>query len=345
MGQTCCAPAEEHSYGFNPGLGLHEVMDSPNKKAEPASTAETSEESSDDEGAEMPEPPQYNRGPRASVSAEAYGQWNQKKAFTPPKHDKDAPTKERIRHALKDAWMFAALDAVDRERVIDAFKKFPCKAGTTVIQQGAEEANELYLVESGELVVYKSKSGAAPVQVYQYDRPGNFFGELALLYNCPRAATVKAKTDCLLWSIDRETFNHLVKDAAMKKRQRYEDFLASVELLSHLDTYERSKISDAIKTRSYSKDDYIIRQNEEGEEFYILEKGSAKALKNGVEVMSYTDKSYFGELSLIKKQVRAADVKVTSDKADVLILDRESFTRLMGPLDEMMKNRATDYKK
>jgi cAMP-dependent protein kinase regulator len=43
--------------------------------------------------------------------------------------------------------------------------------------------------------------------------PGEFFGELALLYNAPRAATIKAKTNCFLWVLDRNTFNYIVKDA------------------------------------------------------------------------------------------------------------------------------------
>lgn len=45
--------------------------------------------------------------------------------------------------------------------------------------------------------------------------PGEAFGELALLYNTPRAATITAKTNCVLWSLDRETFNYVIKDATM----------------------------------------------------------------------------------------------------------------------------------
>jgi cAMP-dependent protein kinase regulator len=70
--------------------------------------------------------------------------------------------------------------------------------------------------------------------------PGEAFGELALLYNAPRAATIIAKTDSILFSLDRECFNHIVKDAAAKKRQKYENLLESIELLDAMDNYERS---------------------------------------------------------------------------------------------------------
>ena len=115
--------------------------------------------------------------------------------------------------------------------------------------------------------------------------PGEAFGELALLYNAPRAATITAKTDSLLWELDRNTFNHIVKDAAQKKRDKYEDFFATVPILASMDNYERSKIADAIKEHDFAKGDKVIQEGEDGSVFFLIISGEAYATKrvNGGE--------------------------------------------------------------
>jgi cAMP-dependent protein kinase regulator len=83
---------------------------------------------------------------------------------------------------------------------------------------------------------------------------------LALLYNVPRAATIISKTDSILWQLDRETFNAIVKDSAIKKREKFEKFLKSVPILSSMDDYERSKIAESLQVKKFKKNEYIIRQ-------------------------------------------------------------------------------------
>jgi cAMP-dependent protein kinase regulator len=84
------------------------------------------------------------------------------------------------------------------------------------------------------------------------------------LYDAPRAASIFAKTNCQLWELDRLTFNHIVKDAAQKKRDKYEEFLSKVEIFKHMSEYERSKIADSITEKVFSEGQTVMTQGEEG---------------------------------------------------------------------------------
>jgi cAMP-dependent protein kinase regulator len=151
---------------------------------------------------------------RCSVSAEVYGIFNKKEDFVAPIIQKNEEQQNRIMNKVSKSFMFNALDEVEINTVILAFAERRFKQGETVINQG-EQGDVLYLIESGTLDCYKTfdkDEGPKHLKIYE---PGEAFGELALLYNAPRAATIIAKEDCILWALDRQTFNHIVKDAAM----------------------------------------------------------------------------------------------------------------------------------
>ncbi len=156
--------------------------------------------------------------------------------------------------------MFSAIDEKEQNIVINAMQIKKFNAGDYVIRQG-DDGNHLFVVESGVLDCYvkMTKLQKLGKKVVSYTTSDSF-GELALLYNTPRAASIVAKTDCVLFALDRQTFNHIVKDAAARKRQRYEKFLQNVEILQSLDLYDRLKVADGLKGEVYPQGSKIVTE-------------------------------------------------------------------------------------
>jgi len=313
-------------------------------KADDKGDEEEEEEDDDDEIDEIPESikkPEAQMGRfRRSVSAEAYGEWNQKKAFTPPTHPKSDDQKDRLEQTLLKSFMFSHLEKKDMETIIMAMEEVTIKAEEKVITEG-DDGDFLFVIETGSLECIKEIEGTD--KVVKTCDPGDVFGELALLYNCPRAASVVAKGECVCWKLDRESFSHIVKDASAAKRNKYENFLKSVSLIASIDAYERSQIADALVPETFKKGDTIVRQDEPGDKFYIVEEGTLYATKGSERVMEYKSSDYFGELALLKNQPRAASVIVESEEAKVLSMSRMSFSKMLGPLQSLLTRQADKY--
>jgi len=154
---------------------------------------------------------------------------------------------------------------------------------------------------------------------------------------------VLAKNECICWQLDRDTFNQIVKDAAVKRRETYDKFLQSVTLLSTIDAYERSQIADALIPETFKEGDAIVKQNDPGNNFYIVQTGTLYAMKDDMRVKEYKPGDYFGELALLKNQPRAASVIVSSDSARVLSMSRSSFSKMLGPLSHLLSSRVNTY--
>jgi cAMP-dependent protein kinase regulator len=136
-----------------------------------------------------------------------------------------------------------------------------------------------------------------------------------------------------------------------KKRERYENFLKKVDILSTIDAYEIGQISEALKSSTFLKNDYIIKEGELGDVFYILEEGECIATKTiepgkaPIEVMRYKSGDYFGERALVKCEPRACNIVAISDVVKVISLDRNSFKRLLGPIEPILQRNIEKYQK
>ena len=147
--------------------------------------------------------------------------------------------------------MFNALEPNELNIVLDAIEEITVRAGQKVITEG-DQGDCMYVLNTGALVCTKVFAGTTTPKHLKNYVPGEGFGELALLYNAPRAATITATEESTLMKLDRGTFNHIVKDAAQRKREKYDNFLQIVPILQTMDPYERSKLGDAVREESFA---------------------------------------------------------------------------------------------
>ncbi|QSZ31655.1 hypothetical protein DSL72_001222 [Monilinia vaccinii-corymbosi] len=295
-------------------------------------------------------PEHYGMGRRTSVSAESLNPTaSSNDNWSPPYHQKTQEQVARLKKSISGNFLFSHLDDEQSAQVLGALVEKPIPAvGIKVIIQG-DQGDFFYVVEKGSFDVHVNASGSLQpgpdglgTKVATIE-PGGSFGELALMYNAPRAATViSAEGSCTLWALDRVTFRRILMDSTFQRRRLYESFLEEVPLLSTLTRYERSKIADALETQKYPPGTSIITEGDAGEAFYLLESGEAEAYKRGIEdpVKLYHKGDYFGELALLNDAPRAASV-VSKTEVKVATLGKNGFQRLLGPVESIM--RRTKY--
>ena len=312
-----------------------------------ASLTETSDEEEEEEAQMLTVPVNANRGRRTSVSAESMDPTADQE-FEKIVIWKSEEQRERIAKSIANNFLFKNLDEEQYKEVVDAMAEKHVEKDEVVIQQGAV-GDYFYVVETGELDVYVSKKeGELGPKVWHYG-PGGSFGELALMYNAPRAATLIACSPCVLWALDRVSFRRILMENTSRKRKMYESFLAEVPLLVSLESYERHKIADALESKTYEEGQVVIKQGDVGDNFYLVESGEAVVTQtdeHGKDHVLVTLKkgSYFGELALINDKPRAATV-TAKGRLKVALLGKKAFSRLLGPVITIIKRNAANYQK
>jgi len=225
--------------------------------------------------------------------------------------------------------------------VANALYKKEFNFGEDIIMQG-EEGDCLYIIEDGSVDVFvfdedvgdQGESGKGP-KVSSLGK-GTVFGELALLYNCPRSATVTATSQVLsVWALDALDFKMLIIQGRQAQYMQTEGWLADVELFSNLSAVELSTLAEALKVHNFRKDTVVLRQGDVGDRFFILAEGSVGAYIDGEEgekeVKVYKNQGdYFGEIALLKASKRKATIRCLEDSV-CMSISKHHFEKLLGP--------------
>ncbi|NP_001011581.1 cGMP-dependent protein kinase foraging [Apis mellifera] len=225
------------------------------------------------------------------------------------------------------------LTQIRRDRGLHVSCSF--SAGSTIIREG-DVGSIVYVMEEGKVEVSRDGKYLSTLA------PGKVLGELAILYNCKRTATITAATDCQLWAIDRQCFQTIMMRTGLSRQAEYTDFLKSVPIFKNLPEETLIKISDVLEETFYNNGDYIIRQGARGDTFFIISRGQVRVTikqpdtpeEKYIRTLSKGD--FFGEKALQGDDLRTANI-IADDPEGVscLVIDRETFNQLISSLDEI----------
>lgn len=257
-----------------------------------------------------------------------------------PRIEKDFRSKQLIREAIMENDFLKHLAPSQVREIVDYMEKKKIAAGAFVIREG-DSGSHLYVSSEGEFEVIKDGK-----QVLGKLGIGKAFGELAILYNCKRTASIRALTNGEVWMIDRDVFQQVMVNSGVQRLKDQLQFLKQVPLLSKLPEDILAKLSDAFELVHFTKGDYIVRQGTHGDVFYIISEGQVRVTrriegKNEEEEIRFLSRGdYFGEQALLKTDIRTANIIANTKVTECLALDRESFFQLVGDLKEL---KEKDY--
>uniref|UniRef100_A0A1A9UPM3 cGMP-dependent protein kinase n=1 Tax=Glossina austeni TaxID=7395 RepID=A0A1A9UPM3_GLOAU len=235
-----------------------------------------------------------------------------------------ASTRNLIRLAIeKNDFLNNYMDKERKEMVIDAMELRHIKKNSFIINEN-EEGSEIYVSEEGQFDVIKSG------QIIGSFGPATVFGELAILYNAQRFASVRAASNAIVWKIDRDKFRQIMVISGSKEREENLSFLRSAPFLNDLSEEVLDKVVDLLRRKFFTTHTCIVREGDIGNEFFIIRGGTVtikKKTDSGVERVVDRRKrgDFFGEQALLNADRRQASVYADPPGTEVLKLDRELY--------------------
>lgn len=252
-----------------------------------------------------------------------------------PKYDKEERSRELIKSAILDNDFMKNLDMTQIREIVDCMYPVKYGAKSLIIKEG-DVGSIVYVMEEGRVEVSREGKSLSTLS------GAKVLGELAILYNCQRTATITALTDCKLWAIERQCFQTIMMRTGLIRQTEYTDFLKSVPIFNNLPEDTLIKISDVLEETYYQQGDYIVRQGARGDTFFIISKGQVRVTIRQTDsleekfIRTLGKGDFFGEKALQGDDLRTANIICDSPEGvTCLVIDRETFNQLISNLDEI----------
>ena len=236
-----------------------------------------------------------------------------------PKTKKDI---ELINSALNKHFIFAGLAEENRAQLIERMMHFLLEPKEIVFEQ-EQSGNNFFIVISGTLNVFVNGNKVNTLKAR------DSFGELALLHNTPRSATIITLEKTALWGLDRKTFRTALETVNAQNYQENRQFIDVVPLFKILTNQQKDALVGSLSTLKYRAGEKIVSEGDPGDLFYLIKEGTVSCSQRSKEIRQMFRGDFFGEQALLYNSVRTATITAITDLKSVAI-GRERLTKVLG---------------
>lgn len=296
-------------------------------------------------------------GHRQGVSAEVVSDDTIANFVKPVYPKSDAAAKQLTATIQKNDKMKVLAGTLSDEALADVVNAFQLKTvlkDHDVIHQG-DVGDCLYICEEGELEVFVARADPSTGKLPEGKGnkvltvgPEALFGELALMYSAPRAATVTvASATAKLWALERDAFKMLLVSKGAGLPPVYQGYLRDVAILKVFNDHELSAIAEVMESSLYDAGEVVVSQAEAGENFFIVEDGTCSAFMTGPngekEMKKYIAGDYFGEIAVLTGEKRKTTVRATGEGCTAFSISKENFVKMLGPIKDSLTKNIEKY--
>mmetsp|Transcript_19551 Transcript_19551/g.35486 ORF Transcript_19551/g.35486 Transcript_19551/m.35486 type:complete len:757 (-) Transcript_19551:36-2306(-) len=266
-------------------------------------------------------------------------------------NEKTEEQKASIAEAIRASVVFQNITDAQRELIYKVMEPMEVKAGQWIIKQGTV-GDRFYIVDEGSFEVRilaeneKDEAGDGGNRVHSYEgsRKNNShpsFGELALMYSAPRAASIIAQTDGHLWALHRYAYKKITEEK-LGARKDSEKILKKIDVFKSFTEEELSDLSAYLYETKYGKGDTIIKEGKVGDSvFIVLPGGSCESVRTGEDgtlaksTLEIND--FFGE-EILKGGIESKYLSTVTakSKSTFLTLQKSDVKRVMGSKQSKM---------
>ena len=227
-----------------------------------------------------------------------------------------------IKTSLSRHFIFSSLSEKQREMIIDEMKLFAIDSNEIIFLQNSK-GNAYYIVASGRLEVIVNE---IRVNVM---KDGDSFGELALLHDTPRSATVKTVMNTALWVLDRTTFRNILQELNVQNYKENRSFIDSVPIFQILSESQKELLVSCFTMLKYSVGQKIVSEGDPGDLFFVIKEGNVACTQKGKEIRRMGKGEYFGDQALLYNSPRTATIAAI-DEVTCVALSREDLQNSLG---------------